>query len=119
MNEMSTPNLPPTTRQGNGFITSEQWPSHFQGLVYVESLNRAFCPDDCILPKRTFTVRYGGYRFDMGSPGLNTRDPWKAWLQHEVYAPTIVSDVYQDAALPRGVIITRDGRRLVNIGVTR
>ena len=86
------------------------------GCVYIESLNKAFCPDGLIVPRRTFTVRYGGYRFAMDRHGLKrTADPWRAWTQHQVYAPTIVSDVYYEPKLSHGVIVTCGGRRLLNI----
>lgn len=103
-------------RGGDGFITSQQWPSHFRGLVYIESLNKAFCPDGLTVTRRTFTIRYGGYRFAMDAQGVKqTTDPWVAWTQHRVYAPTIVTDICSDSKLRHGAIVTSRGQKLLNI----
>jgi hypothetical protein len=96
------------TRSGNGSISSKQWPAHFSGCIYVESLDMAFCSDGRFLPRRVFRVRYGGYKFAMDASGVeHSTDPWEAWTQHRIYAPTIVTDVCHDPALAHGVVVSR------------
>jgi hypothetical protein len=76
----------------------------------------AFCPDGSFLPRRVFTVRYGGYKFAIDASGVeHSTDPWEAWTQHRVYAPTIVIAFCNDPELPHGAIVALSGQRLLNV----
>lgn len=99
-------------RSGNGFITSEQWPSHFAGCIFVEALNMAFCSDGRFLPEKVFRVRFGGYKFAMDASGSeHTTNAWEAWTEHRVYAPAVATSIFHDPELPHGRVV----KRLLNI----
>jgi hypothetical protein len=100
----------------NGRLSPELQQEHFAGCVYIESLNKALCPDGSIVNRTVFTGRYGGFDFHMDANSKRVTDsPWRAWTRNMAYRCVRVCDIFSDSELPLGAIITREGRSLVNI----
>jgi hypothetical protein len=100
----------------NGRLSSEQQREHFAGCVYIESMNKALCPDGSIVNRTVFNGRYGGFRFNVDPYDTKsvTDSPWNAWTRNVAYRPVWVHEICCEPELPLGAIVTREGWRYVN-----
>jgi Family of unknown function (DUF5906) len=105
----------PREAANNGFISLEQQISHFDGCVYIESMNRALVPGGDIMRPEAFDIRYGGFNFHMGANNDKvTDDAWKAWTKNRAYRCERAYATCFKPKLPFGEIVTRNGQRFVN-----
>jgi hypothetical protein len=105
----------PQKRKGNGFMTIDDQLQYFAGCTYIESMNAALVPDGSILKPEAFTVRYGGYQFNMDDSNHTvSKKPWEAWTQNQVYSCVKAYSTCFKPQLPFGTIVTRDGQRFAN-----
>lgn len=66
-----------------GYLTIFEQITLFEGCVYIEEDHAILCPDGIMLTKERFSVRYGGYEFQMQSDGTKpSRDAWEAFTQN-------------------------------------
>jgi hypothetical protein len=105
----------------NGVLSPEQQQEHFKGCVYIESMNKALCPDGSIVNRTVFNGRYGGFKFCLDSYDSKsvTDSPWNAWTRNMAYRPVWVHEICCDSKLAHGVIVTQDGWRYVNTSSKR
>jgi hypothetical protein len=106
----------PQTRGGTGFMTVEDQLAHFDGCVYIESMNAALVPDGSILKPEAFSVRYGGYQFvmDRSNSMRPSKKAFEAFTQSTVYSCVKAYSTCFKPQLPFGTIVTRDGQRFAN-----
>jgi hypothetical protein len=99
----------------NTFLSSEQQKAHFEGCVYIESMNRALCPDGSILKQDAFSVRYAGFNFRLDTDNHKvTDDAWKAWTKSRAYGCVSAYGTCFKPKLPFGEILIRSGHSFVN-----
>jgi Family of unknown function (DUF5906) len=99
----------------NTFLTHEQQKAHFEGCVYIESTNRALCPDGSILRQEAFSVRYAGFNFRLDTDNQKvTDDAWKAWTKSRAQGCVSAYGTCFKPKLPFGEIVTRSGHSFVN-----
>lgn len=88
---------------------------HFQGCVYVLSLNKCLTPRGDLLDQARFNVEYGGHEFVVSLDGKRTTpSAWIAFTENHAYQPPKADRLCFRPEHGAGGIVIDSGKRLAN-----
>mgnify|MGYP006919620203 CR=1 FL=1 len=101
------------TNSGQKFRTD--FPTHFEGVIYIEDREVAAVPDGSLLSPSQFKTnqRYGGARFSLDEVKI-TRNAWEAFTQTEGWKPPMAHSLCFRPELPPRALVEANGRILFN-----
>lgn len=103
-----------TPRMGGGRMLGSGQISHFDGCIYVRSLNKVLTPAGDLLDQARFNVEYGGHRFVNTVDGAKeTTSAWTAYTENENFKPVMADRICFRPEEPSRLVIDA-GKRLAN-----
>lgn len=105
----------PKLVSGFQYLGVDQQLTLFKKCVYVQSLNKIFCPNGLLLNQEQFNSSYGGYVFQIDDSGEKTvTKAWTAFTNSQcVRWPSVERTCFRPELQP-GEIIIEDGWQAVN-----
>lgn len=87
----------------------------FNGCVYVQALNKIFCPNGLLLKQEQFNATYGGRVFQLDHSGeKTTNNAWTAFTNSQCVRWPVVEQTCFRPELKSGEIIEQEGWLFVN-----
>lgn len=98
------------------FLSGDQQIEHFKGCTYIQSIHKVLTPTGAQLKSEQFNATYGGWVFqlDSESSGKTTIKAWDAFTQSQVVRYPYAELPCFKPQLEKGVLVSEDGRLLVN-----
>lgn len=99
----------------NGIMFASQQIEHFEGCVYVTSLDKVLMPSGQYWSQSKFDARMGGYQFVMDDLGKKTTgSAWEAFLKNPLYTAPVADERCFRPLEPSRSLIDDGSRVLVN-----